>query len=199
MHTITINEIRSIGKYKVSKSLDLNKSASQILNEVVKSQSTDRRYDIFLSHSFKDADIILGIKIKLEKFGYTVFVDWFDSPEMDRSKVNSSSAKVLRDKMDCCKCLFYATTENATYSKWMPWECGYFDGKKGRSAIFPLTTLKEKKYSGQEYLGLYPYITEGAVLGRKSGTISKILWVCKSPNIYCPLDKWLSGGKPIAH
>lgn len=27
-----------------------------------------------------------------------------------------------------CKSLFFVTTTNATNSKWMPWECGYFDG-----------------------------------------------------------------------
>ena len=40
----------------------------------------------------------------------------------------------------------------------MPWELGYFDGFKSAVAILPITQTEQHLYSGQEYLGLYPYI-----------------------------------------
>ena len=195
MATITIDEIRSLGQKKVGVTTDFQKSASLILNEIAKSQTPTRNYDIFLSHSFKDAVIILGIKSKLEKFGYSIYIDWIEDPKLDRSTVNSITAKILRERMDCCRCLFYATTKSATWSRWMPWECGYIDGKKGKSAILPITKLKLNKYNGQEYLGLYPYITENTGF---SDMLNK-LWVKESPDIYCTLDEWLSGKQPRKH
>ena len=43
----------------------------------------------------------------------------------------------------------------------MPWELGYFDALRGRCAVVPVTMRKqyEDYYKGQEYLGLYPYMT----------------------------------------
>lgn len=38
------------------------KTSSQLLTESYKEFSTSKSYDIFLSHSFSDADIINGIK-----------------------------------------------------------------------------------------------------------------------------------------
>jgi len=35
--------------------------------------------------------------------------------------------------MHQCSGLFYATTQNHSASKWMPWECGYFDGYDGKT------------------------------------------------------------------
>lgn len=36
--------------------------------------------------------------------------------------------------MKCCSCLFYATTPASVELRWRPWECGYFDGRNGRTA-----------------------------------------------------------------
>jgi hypothetical protein len=39
----------------------------------------------------------------------------------------------------------------------MPWELGYFDGRKpGRVAIMPLPSSATTGFKGQEYLELYP-------------------------------------------
>lgn len=45
----------------------------------------------------------------------------------------------------------------------MPWELGYFDGFKSAVAILPITATEQASYSGQEYLGLYPYIDSRAI------------------------------------
>lgn len=57
-----------------------------------------------------------------------------------------------------CDSLFYFTTNNSEYSKWMPWETGFFDGKKGKVAILPVISDDKSGFIGREYLDLYPYV-----------------------------------------
>jgi hypothetical protein len=193
--TLTVAEIR--GKAQTSTRF-VNKSASLLLSEGARAQaqSPTKTYDIFLSHSFQDAELILGLKLKLEKdFGHSVYVDWVDDPQLDRSKVDAATAEALRIRMHRCKGLLYAATDNSAASKWMPWECGYFDGKFGRSAILPITDYAKSDYKGQEYLGVYPYVAENPILGQTKN----VLWVKKAPNVYCTLVEWLKGAQPILH
>ncbi|TOP41857.1 toll-Interleukin receptor, partial [Vibrio parahaemolyticus] len=127
MALFTESTIRARAQKEMQRSNNIYKSKSQVLNESVASFNKFRTYDIFLSHSSKDAELILGVKATLEDMGYSVYVDWVNDPQLDRSKVNESTAQLLRERMDASKSLFYVTTENAESSKWMPWECGYFD------------------------------------------------------------------------
>ncbi len=160
MATFRIDDIRQRAQ-QAQAVRTFSKSAATVLNETVATQSTAKTYDIFLSHSFKDAELILGVKLKLEDHGYDVYVDWVEDPKLDRSKVTRDTAETIRDRMNCCKSLFYSTTPSSSDSKWMPWECGYMDGKRSRSAILPLTHTGISTYEGQEYLGVYPYVVEG--------------------------------------
>jgi hypothetical protein len=113
-------------------------------------------FDVFLSHSFRDAAVILGLKRVLEADGLSVYVDWIEDAQLDRSKVNAATASLLRQQMKKCKSLVYATSRSASTSRWMPWELGFFDGAHGpeRVAICPIDT-GTGDYVGQEYLGLY--------------------------------------------
>ncbi len=56
-------------------------------------------FDVFLSHSSKDAEVILGIKLLLEGQGLSVYVDWIVDTQLDRTKVNAETAETLRDRM----------------------------------------------------------------------------------------------------
>lgn len=177
MSTFRVADVRAAGRSATY----MQKTAGMVLDEAVRAQTTTRTYDIFLSHSFRDAELILGVKVKLERYGYSVYIDWVEDPQLDRSDVTPGTAATLRSRMDCCKSLFYSTTESSCNSKWMPWECGYVDGKRGRSAILPLTDSGTESYRGQEYLGIYPYITEAPMQGQTE----KILWVNRSSDVYC--------------
>lgn len=191
MATFRISELRNLGRAATP----MQKTASTVLTETVRSQTTTRNYDIFLSHAFRDAELILGVKVKLEKYGHSVYVDWVEDPQLDRATVTARTASALRKRMGCCRSLFYATTEASTQSKGMPWECGYVDGKCGRSAILPLTDTGGSAFKGQEYLGIYPYITEDP----PEGQTRKVLWVNQSKDIYCSFAQWLDGKLPQRH
>ena len=159
-------------------------------------QKRENTYDIFLSHSFKDADLILGILETLNTFGYSVYVDWIDDPLLDRTNVNKSNANILKTRMLQSKCLLYATTENSLNSKWMPWEIGFMDGKKDRACILPIFENENSStdsYIGQEYLGIYPYCIKSTyhINPNVEG-----LWVCDASDIYVTFDGWLDGFKP---
>ena len=64
--------------------------------------------------------------------------------------------------MRSCKSLFFATSDNSSNSKWMPWELGYYDGYRGKVAILPINASLYQKdsFEGQEYLGLYNYVID---------------------------------------
>lgn len=116
-------------------------------------------FDVFLSHSRLDADVILGLKRLLETKGLSVYVDWIDDPELDRGRVSAHTAARLRERMNTSRSLVYATSRSASRSRWMPWELGYFDGRKGSAqiSICPIepTIRPAAGFVGEEYLGLY--------------------------------------------
>ncbi|MER9950390.1 toll/interleukin-1 receptor domain-containing protein [Mesorhizobium sp. M0047] len=158
MPTITEDRARSRARRVTT-----YKSAPTILNEATRDFSSSKTYDVFLSHSTKDAELVLGVKLILEDHGRSVYVDWLEDPNLDRTNVTPGTAETLRKRMLSCLSLIYVHSGNSAASKWMPWELGYFDGYKGAVAILPVTKNEETSFYGQEYLGIYPWIDENAL------------------------------------
>lgn len=187
MALFTESTIRARAQQEKNLSVNLYKSNNQILNESALSFNIFKTYDIFLSHSSKDSELILGVKATLEDLNYSVYVDWVDDPQLNRANVNEATANLLRERMNTSKSLFYVTTENAESSKWMPWECGYFDGVKEKVAILPIKQYSfNNEYNGQEYLGLYPYC-----LKQNNRLQQPMLWIYKSKEYYLVYEDWL--------
>lgn len=173
----------------------LQKSAGTVLSEKVQGSVQASQFDIFLSHSLVDQKLILGIWLSLEDMGYKVYVDWIQDRHLIRDSVTKETARVLRQRMLSCKSLFFATTANSSESKWMPWELGFKDGHNHKAAILPVVQTMVDSYVGQEYLGIYPYISKDLI---KGGADDK-LWVNTSPSCYVLFDKWLEGQEPYEH
>ena len=188
MALFTESVIRQRAKVELQKPQNKYRySAESLILESVAAFSEAKTYDIFLSHSVRDAELIEGMKLTFEDLGYSVYVDWIEDKQLDRSKVSSTTAEQLRKRMNTSRSLFYVTTQNAESSRWMPWECGYFDGKKGKTAIVPIVNYSyDNSYKGQEYLGLYPYIVKQP---NKYG--KEMLWVRKSDTLYIAYDDWV--------
>ena len=145
------------------------RSAREALKDAQKNCKETDRFDVFLSHAMLDADLVLGIKVLLEREGRKVYVDWVDDQALERDLVTAKTADVLRKRMVQSESLLYVATENATKSKWMPWELGYFDGlKNGGVAILPVLDKSDAPFEGQEYLGLYPAITREILTSSKA-------------------------------
>jgi hypothetical protein len=171
-----------------------NFSAASLLAEQMKKQASVSQHDIFLSHAFDDKELILGVALTLEDLGYTVYLDWRDDPSLDRKNVTAATAEKLRTRMKASKCLFYATTENASSSKWMPWELGYKDGHNTRAAILPIKEATPTSFYGQEYLGIYPYAVQ-----QRSQANTERIWIYRAPAIYVVFEDWLAGQEPFQH
>lgn len=187
MALFTESNVRARAQQEMYRSTNLYKTNKQVLKESVAAFNKNLTYDIFLSHSSKDSELILGVKVTLEDLGYRVYVDWVDDAQLDRSNVNEATAQLLRERMTASKSLFYVTTDNAVTSKWMPWECGFFDGYKGKVAILPVSKYSfSTEYNGQEYLGLYPYCVKDL---NKAGV--EKLWIQKDKIYYLLYEDWL--------
>jgi hypothetical protein len=134
-----------------------NSTTASLLRESRIKKSSN--FDVFLSHSRMDAELVQGAKTVLETYGLTVYVDWVDDPQLDRSAVSAAAADILRLRMQTSRSLVYAHTVNSSLSKWCPWELGYFDGVRGGNVfVLPIVDLQATKFVGQDYLGLYPYL-----------------------------------------
>ncbi len=163
-------------------------STNESLNKVRNSLSCQDNFDIFLSHSYDDRDYILNLFLLLEEtYDFNVYVDWIVDKTLNRGNVNTTTAEIIRRRMKQSKCLIYATSENSTNSKWMPWELGYFDGYKGKVAILPIVNDNQYEYQGQEYLSLYPYIDKAPSTKSKD----EELWINKN-NSSILLKKWIN-------
>lgn len=171
----------------------VQKSAGNILTEKVLSSASVKEFDVFLSHSFSDQKLILGIWLSLEDMGYKVYVDWIHDRQLSRETVNKETATALRQRMLSCKSLFFATTANSSASKWMPWELGFKDGHNRRAAILPVAQHATSTFTGQEYLAIYPYV----VKDQAANASGDKLWIHTSPTCYIIFDAWLNGSDPI--
>lgn len=190
MALLTESQLRSIGRNRVT----ILKNATTILKEEATATTLGKGFDIFLSHSMKDAEIVLGLKTFSENQKFTVYVDWIDDPELDRSKVTSKTASRLRERMRQSKSLVYAHSNNSPDSKWMPWELGYFDGFKGAVAILPIAKTDSESFKGQEFLGLYPYMdtTSGQSLYVNLGSASlDLLGKVEGNKTYRAFSDWI--------
>lgn len=164
MPIITKSQVLSYATHDTQARAD---SADHILKEEAFAKRTS--YDVFLSHSYDDRKIILGAKRFIEGKGYSVFVDWFEEPQLNRNKVNKDTAAALRASMDICRSLIYAYSPSVGNSKWCPWELGYFDGKKGKAYVMPIINDPSQSFTGVEYVGLYSIVTEEKA---RDGTIN---------------------------
>lgn len=191
MSLITEDFLRGVTqKRKVSFSKGL--SAVEVLNE---SFDLSKTYDIFLSHSYIDKEKIASVKYYLESLGLSVYIDWIDDMQLVRNSVTKETAERIKTRMKKCKSLIYVFSNNSNFSKWMPWELGYFDGIKGRIAVLPITRFSNNNntFRGTEYLGLYPYVTKDFIAGKDSET----LWVRENENKYISIGEWLIGRNPF--
>jgi hypothetical protein len=154
-------------------------------------QAGAAQHDIFLSHAYDDKEMVLGVALMIEDLGHSVYLDWRDDPSLDRKNVSVQAAEKLRTRMKASRCLFFSTTEHSSESKWMPWELGYKDGQNTRVAILPVSRVATEAYQGQQYLGLYPYVTQAANTEQKER-----LWIHRAPTCYVVFETWLEGKEP---
>ncbi len=159
-----------------------------------RSRGADRSqsFDIFLSHSFLDEEDVEGIYIELTELGFSVYVDWIVDGQLDRDKVTQESAELIRWRLKSSRSLLLALSENAKFSKWIPWELGYVDGNVSNCAVFPVAagTGHKTSFHRTEYLLLYPFIKRDDI-----GTYSQNLYAVNSGNDYVQLRDFVKSNR----
>lgn len=151
-------------------------------------------FDIFLSHSSMHPQEVRVIKARFERAGYSVYVDWVEDEDLDRSDVSPATAMRLRHRIESSRSLLVHATEGAKISRWVPWELGVADGLDKRTAILPVLADKRSTdtYRGSEYLGLYPYVH----FARAVGSRTVMPWVNRNARTYVRFQSWLKGEEP---
>lgn len=180
----------------------LRQAASEVKSELQHSLFSKRmlaydsaiHYDLFISHSFKDKELVIGLYRLFSNANYNVYIDWIEDSTLDRTNVTPSTASIIKNRIMNSTGTSYIATSNSTSSKWCPWELGVADGVKGKVCILP---VMDDSFKGQEYLGLYPYIEYEKVKGKDEYQF----WVYDQTDNrkYVILKDWLSGIKPYLH
>lgn len=140
---------------------ELHKSMRKAhLDEVSLSRSAstgEYRWDVFLSHAFADQELILALYRMLTSNGTKVYIDWIVDERLERSKADATTADLLQQRMRQCRRLLVALSPRVSKSSWIPWEIGYFDGRRQRKdiSVLPMTLNKLKPTFGMEFLDLY--------------------------------------------
>lgn len=184
---------KAASDFRLSDPFRVTKSASRILEEAAATPQTS--FDVFLSHSRLDAEIILGVQQLLKAQGLSVYVDWLVDPQMDRSNVTTETADKLRTRMRQSRSLIYVHSANSPGSKWMPWELGFFDGFRSAVAVLPIVQRTDETFKGVEYVSLYPYIDlHGASMFVQKGTSSA--GVFGTSPLYT-LSNWISTRRAV--
>ncbi len=120
----------------------------------------DMTYDIFLCHSTDDHEEIRALKAFYENQGKRAYVAEIDDPGISSNGINKHTARTLQNRMMHSEELYYILSKNSQDSTWMPWEVGFFDGKKSGIKIKVVPIVDEHDYEildfpGHEYLELY--------------------------------------------
>jgi TIR domain-containing protein len=179
---LTETEVRAAARLRVE---ERQKSAGKILADDAGSELT--HFDIFLSHTIKDAELVLGVAKILEGTGKSTYVDWLVDPHLDRTDITPETASSLRERMQQCDSLFYLYSYHSKTSRWMPWELGYFDGRNGNVAVLPIVAESgEDTFVGSEYLGLYPYVD----IAGNTRTSRRDVFVNRNANEYALFSTW---------
>jgi hypothetical protein len=181
---VTKEELRKFaGDIPLHKQAELLRSASASQNITART---------FLSHSSKDADLVVGAISVLQNHGATVYVDEID-PEMPPYTTDETAA-LLKQRIQQSSRFVLLASKNSKESKWVPWELGVADGEKGLGsiALFPASDGRyDTTWASWEYLGLYRRIVWGDLKGHE-----KPLWMVldEKKNTALTLRDWLSGG-----
>ena len=146
-------------------------------------------FDVFLSHSSKDEDILPSIINFISQYGVNVYIDKSDK-ELPK-ETSSETGEILKNRIREAKKFIVLVSQNSKDSKWIPWELGIADVKMKieNVAILPkVQKVSVPDWPKQEYLGLYPRI----VLENFTGKTTPVWMVLDHhSNTGVELGEWL--------
>lgn len=114
---------------------------------------------VFLSHYHGEGVVLENVISELRRLGVSVYVDWNDSGMP--ANTSGFTAMRIKEKIRSSKKFILLATEAAIASKWCNWELGFGDACRFPTdiAIMPIKESRNQMFSGNEYLQIYPIIT----------------------------------------
>lgn len=92
-----------------------------------KSVQSIKHYDLFISHSYKDWEIVRDIVADANKAGLNCYVDWnADDDFLKRDLVSEFTKEVLKVRLENSDRLLFISTENSRASEWVSFELQYY-------------------------------------------------------------------------
>ncbi|MFV0166721.1 nucleoside 2-deoxyribosyltransferase [Empedobacter falsenii] len=133
-------------------------SPSELLSHIYSSQlEKNKKYDLFLSHSSTNKDLLLGVKTMLNSLNFNVYIDWINDEEsLKRTLTNADTAHVIIERLKACDALMFVYTQDSLKSLWTPWEIGYFHSLKGKICVYYPDDIDENLIPA--YINIYPKV-----------------------------------------
>lgn len=149
MSYFTENQLRGYAKNSSKVSIEsFNESANF---------SCGSKKRAFLSHSHKDRELAEGMKNHLHSAGFDLYIDWQDSSMP--STTNAETARKIKNKIASSDVILVLATKNAMESKWVPWEIGIADERKGTNKVLIIPVQDSNgRFHGNEYIQIYKKI-----------------------------------------
>lgn len=185
MPTFSLSDIRTRSRLAILP----GKTAESSLEDAELEAVNKRSASVYLSSQGVDAEIVYGALMTLGDFGIISRLSPSMPGKTDSTQIDRDHQEKRLNVMSDCRGLIYLTTTAKSESLWLPWECGFFEGRKQRIAIFPITPTNSDVYRGVNYLGMYPFIAQYQSQHQRSTLVVKF-----GAKVYCTLDTWLDGG-----
>lgn len=187
MPTFNLSNIRSRAKLNAFS----GKTVETAIEEFAASSNAGV-FDIYLSIPQIEPELILGTALTLQDFGYSICIDTQQVNRAEKFSISREEEKRRRTIMDRCKSMVHLTSTAKSQCAWLPWECGYFQGRQSRVTIFPITPTNAEIFRGDDFLGLFPFLVKYQTQHQQS-----LLAVKFGVKIYCTFDNWLKGGEGL--
>jgi len=156
-------------------------SPSELLSHIYNSQlEKNKKYDLFLSHSSTNKELLLIIKSILNSLNFNVYIDWINDKEsLKRTLTNADTAHVIIERLKSCNSLMFVYTQDSLKSLWTPWEIGYFHSLKGKICVYYPDDIDESMIPA--YINIYPKVF-----------LKENEFVVKINEGFLPINKWIN-------
>ena len=72
----------------------------------------NKKYDLFISHSYMDKELVEVLYKIFEESGYEVYIDWKEENLQNRENVSADTARILKNRInfvELCRILWKST------------------------------------------------------------------------------------------
>lgn len=148
-----------------------------LINHIYNSQLEQMKsYDLFLSHSSIDSELLLKLKSILNHSNINIYIDWVnDRDALKRELTNADTANAIIERLKSSNALLYVHTDASLNSRWTPWELGFFHALKNKVCIYNPDNIEKAAY-----LDIYPTVI-----------LKDEVFFIETDNGLLPLKEWI--------